>query len=98
MTSLRKRRARIHRIHQLTLRRRMVGRLEDQMWDQMPAVGREFGSPDFERLMEEDYRLGRGVFDPAVRQAFGSGDERLVGVAAPGEVPPRPRMPPWRRR
>jgi len=54
--------------------------LEDHLWDQMPAMGREFGSPDFDRLMEEDYRLGRGVFDPAVRQAFGAGSKGLVGV------------------
>lgn len=36
------------------------------MWDRMPAVGREFGSPDFDRLMEEDYRLHQGIFDPAL--------------------------------
>lgn len=33
-------------------------------WDLMPPVGREFGSPDFERLMDEDYRRRQGVFDP----------------------------------
>jgi hypothetical protein len=32
----------------------------------MPAVGREFGSPDFERLMEEDRRNRTGLFDPAL--------------------------------
>lgn len=89
MTSLRKQRARIHRIHRDLLRRRMAGMLEDRLWDRMPAVGREFGSPDFDRLMDEDYRLGRGVFDPAVRQAFGSGRKRLVGVEAPKTLPPR---------
>lgn len=93
MTSLRKRRARIYVIHQVTLRRRMDGMLEDQMWDQMPAVGREFGSPDFDRLMEEDYRLGRGVFDPAVRQAFGAGSKRADGVEVPEDLPLQPRMP-----
>ena len=56
--------------------RRLENALEDRMWDRMPPVGREFGSPDFEPLMEEDYRLGRGGFDPAVRQAFA-----LVGAA-----------------
>lgn len=25
-------------------------------WDREPAVGREFGSPDFERLWQEDQR------------------------------------------
>jgi hypothetical protein len=44
------------------------GKLEDRLWDRMPAVGREFGSQDFERLMEEDRRLGAGVFDPELRR------------------------------
>jgi len=64
--------------------------VEDQFWDRMPAVGREFGSPDFDRLMEEDYRLGRGVFDPAVRQAFGVGSkpgDRRAGVAEAASGP-----------
>ncbi len=28
--------------------------VEDKAWDNMASVGREFGSPDFERLMKED--------------------------------------------
>jgi hypothetical protein len=32
----------------------------------MRPVGREFGSADFDRLMEDDYRNGRGVFDLAL--------------------------------
>jgi hypothetical protein len=39
-----------------------------ELGDRMPAVGREFGSPDFERLMAEDHRLGQGVFAPALRE------------------------------
>lgn len=35
-------------------RPRMDWELEDQLRNRMPAVGREFGSPDFERLMDED--------------------------------------------
>ena len=27
---------------------------EERAWDNMPAVGREFGSPDYEKLMEQD--------------------------------------------
>ena len=46
--------------------RRLLSSLEDEMWERMPAVGREFGSPEFDRLMEEDFRLGKGVFDPAL--------------------------------
>jgi addiction module HigA family antidote len=45
---------------------------ELRLWDRMPPVGREFGSPDFERLMEEDHRNRVGVFDPAL-EGFGSG-------------------------
>lgn len=29
---------------------------EDRAWDSMAPVGREFGSPDYERLMELDHR------------------------------------------
>lgn len=44
-----------------------------RLWDEMRAVGREFGSPDFERLMEEDHRRGAGVFDPALKGQYVSG-------------------------
>lgn len=70
MTSLRKRLAKVQASQWAAIRRRSAGRLEDEMWDQMPPVGREFGSPDFERLMAEDHRLRRGVFDPAAIQQF----------------------------
>lgn len=43
---------------------------EIRLWDRMPAVGREFGSPDFERLMTEDQRDGGGVFDPMLKSLF----------------------------
>jgi hypothetical protein len=49
-------------------RRRLYGASAERLWDQMPAVGREFGSPDFERLMEEDHCNGVGVFDPALKR------------------------------
>lgn len=67
MTSLRKRKA--------SIGRRMLGRLRDfeaemLMWDRLRPVGREFGSPEFERLMEEDHRNGVGVFDPELVAIF----------------------------
>ena len=37
---------------------------EDRWWDEMRPVGREFGSPDFDRLMEKDARNGVGMFEP----------------------------------
>ena len=67
MTSPRKQRTRIFR---LMRQRWLDAEREQELWDRMPPVGREFGSPDFERLMEEDYRAGVGVFDPAVLRAF----------------------------
>ena len=65
---------------------RLYCALEERMWNRMPAVGREFGSPNFERLMEEDHRLKRGVFDPAVRQAFGTVGARLAAIEVPDDL------------
>lgn len=70
MMSARKRRAGIYRLQCVARVRRFACEQEDRLWDRMPAVGREFGSPDFERLMEEDHQLQRGVFDPAIRAAL----------------------------
>jgi hypothetical protein len=74
MTSLRKQRTRVQRMQQAMCRRRRDTAHQTELGDRMPAVGREFGSPDFERLMAEDHRLAQGVFDPALREgaeAFG---------------------------
>lgn len=48
------------------VKRRALFEIEARAWDRMPAVGREFGSPDFDRLMEEDFHQSQGVFDPAL--------------------------------
>jgi len=69
MTSLRRRKADVQRA---LLNRNALIRLEDKAWSQMRPVGREFGSPDFDRLMEEDHRDGVGVFDPALKQRSSS--------------------------
>lgn len=48
MPSMRKQRLMVNR-----LRRNRIGRSQDDKhWEYMPAVGREWGSPDFERLLE----------------------------------------------
>jgi hypothetical protein len=47
----------------------------------MRPVGREFGSPDFERLMEEDRRSGVGIFDPALKAYV------LSGIEIPEDTP-----------
>lgn len=52
MTTLRKRKAAAD--HRTLARCREQRSLEDRLWDQMPPVGREFGSPDFDRLMGVD--------------------------------------------
>lgn len=87
MTSQRKQRGRVYRL----MRERGVdGGLEDRLWDRMPAVGREFGSPDFERLMEEYHRLGVGVFDPAVRREVEITQAQRNEALAPGSPSPQP--------
>jgi hypothetical protein len=93
MTSPRKQRARIQRIQQVISRRRLESALEDQWWDRIPAVGLEFGSLDFERLMKEDSRLGRGVFDPEVRRAFGTAGARVADVEVLHDSPLQHRTP-----
>lgn len=65
MASMRVRRRRNQR--SALLRGRAAFEAELREWDAMPPVGREFGSPDFDRLMEEDRRNGSGVFAPVLR-------------------------------
>jgi hypothetical protein len=60
MPSLRKLKTNVSK--RLLSRHRWLHAQEDRLWDRMPAVGREFGSPDFERLMAEDHRDKAGVF------------------------------------
>lgn len=48
-------------------------RVEMDVWVRAPAVGREFGSPGFDRLMEKDYRDRTGVFHPALNEYEVSG-------------------------
>lgn len=65
-TSQRKRRTRLNRRTDVMAKRRALFEIEARAWDRMQAVGREFGSPDFDRLMEEDFQRSKGVFDPAL--------------------------------
>lgn len=37
---------------------------EDIAWDSRAPVGGEFGSPDYERLMQEDSDKREGIFSP----------------------------------
>lgn len=62
-------------------RRRNAFDQEALLWDEVSPVGREFGSPDFDRLMAEDRRDGVGVFDPALKQLFSK--SRPTEIALP---------------
>jgi hypothetical protein len=84
MTSLRKRKAAISR---LSLRRRTDSIPEGQLLDRLEPVGREFGSPDFERLMDEDQRDRAGVFDPSLKELLG------LRVQVPEDSPVRHKRP-----
>lgn len=68
MPSQRKRRTQVNTY--MDLQRKRAFDQELRLWDGMPPIGREFGSPDFERLMDEDWRAGVGVFDPALKSMF----------------------------
>lgn len=72
MTSMRKRKARLCRA---LLSPSILSTVDDRLWDEIQPVGREFGSPDFERLADEDHRNGVGAFDPTLRDIFLSGVE-----------------------
>lgn len=85
MTSMRKRKSAVNRA---LLGRNWLSPLEDRPWDRTPAVGREFGSPDFERLMGEDWRAGVGVFDPALT------GELRTDLQPPADLPVQRRR--WR--
>ncbi|WP_166651929.1 hypothetical protein [Roseateles toxinivorans] len=78
------------RKRKIALCRSLLGRIasgadEDWLWDNMRPVGREFGSPDFERLMDKDRRNGVGVFDPELKGRF------LRGVSISEDMPVQPR-------
>ena len=48
---------------------------EDREWDEMGAVGREFGSTEFDLLMEQDRRNGVGIFDQDLKRRIFGGVE-----------------------
>jgi len=64
MTSIRKRKAAICR---LRLERSSRVAVHERFQDETRAVGREFGSAEFDRLMDEDHRNGVGVFHPSFK-------------------------------
>lgn len=43
---------------------------EDTAWDNMAPVGREFGSPDYDRLIQDDFDNKAGVFTPGLAEAW----------------------------
>lgn len=43
---------------------------EDLLWDRVPPIGSEFGSPDFGCLMEEDSDSRNGVCEPLLQESI----------------------------
>lgn len=82
-TSQRKRRARLNRRTGVMVKRRALFESEARAWDRMPAVGREFGSPDFDRLMEEDFHRRQGVFDPTLSIPGGRSHQGMPKASLP---------------
>lgn len=74
MLPIRKRRLLIHR----HARKERAFQRELRAWDEMQPVGREFGSPDFERLMAEDSHDDIGVSDLALKLLFPSKREKSL--------------------
>jgi hypothetical protein len=58
------------RICQALLERNQRRRLEGLACDERAPVGHEFGSPDFDRLIEHDNHTRAGVFDPTLKEFF----------------------------
>jgi hypothetical protein len=82
MTSQRKRKAAIcGAMH----RRALPRSRENQVCVDVAPVGREFGSPDFDRLMDEDHRNRVGVFAPLSR-------DLVVEVEVPEDLPVQQRV------
>jgi len=52
-------------------------------WDSMRPVGREFGSPDYDRLMQEDFDNKTGVFSLGLAELW----EKKVAKNAHMELP-----------
>jgi hypothetical protein len=66
-------------------RRALPHSLEARAWANIAPVGREFGSPDFDRLMEEDHHNRVGVFAPQSR-------DMVAEVEVPEDLPVQHRM------
>lgn len=84
MTSMRKRKALVCRARLSPKVRNVV---DGRLGDESQPIGGPFGSLDFERLTNEDFRNGVGVFDPALKDKFFS------GVDVPEELPTQHRKP-----
>lgn len=58
---------------------------EDIAWGSMTPVGREFGSPDYDRLTQEDFDNKTGVFNPGLAEFW----KKKVAKNAHVELPSR---------
>ncbi len=64
-------------IHRMLADCRRRAELSIQRWDLMPAVGREFGSRDWERLYEHSGQVGEHSDPAGSALAEGRADSRL---------------------
>lgn len=55
---------------------------EDRAWDNMAPVGREFGSPDYERLMEQDRAEFQSNLSSLIKVCSDSAEARAGAVEA----------------
>lgn len=55
---------------------------EDRAWDNMAPVGREFGSPDYERLMEQDRAEFQSNLSSLIKVCSDLAEARTGDVAA----------------
>jgi hypothetical protein len=63
--SARRNKIRVSRLFHARLHGKFIWRsAEDIEWDRIAPVGVEFGSPDYERLMQEDFDKREGIFAP----------------------------------
>lgn len=84
--SARRNKIRVSRLFQGRFHGRFIWQsAEDIAWERMAPVGREFSSPDYDRLMQEDCDKHEGVFSlQDLPREQGNSVTRLQGMFGPG--------------
>lgn len=76
--------SRVHTLMGRLVRSRAAFQLEMRRWDQAAPIGQEFGSPDYDRLMEVDLDNKTGVYSPQFIQQI---QESLAQANAGKTIP-----------